>query len=172
MKLFTKTLGFLASMGTTVIALILINSSIAHSESIPISLKLEHREILITQQNDCIDSSSREYIYGTYQIEWTYQGLSYKSILRMQGGSGQMLTQYFNPNTNSPDTVLQTMKLYTCSFGLVIAGYNPRYPNSQNAHPTYTADNLLIKREPDGSLNIFNCDDTKNCSPARIREVD
>ncbi|MEA5497956.1 hypothetical protein [Limnoraphis robusta] len=168
MKLAAKISSDLASLVVTTITLTLSNIFPAFSESIPISPQLHQQPILIAQQRDCIPSSSNEYIYGTYKVQWTFQGLSYESVLQMEGSSGQMLTRYFNPNTNSPDLVLQTMKLYTCSFGLVIAGYNPRNPNTQNSHPSYIADNLLIRRQPDGSLLIFNCDDQENCSPATV----
>jgi hypothetical protein len=156
---------------TAAIALNLTTTFPALSKSIDKLPLLPQVPILIAQQRDCTPVSPSEYIYGTYKITWTFQGLSYESALKMEGGSGKMLTTYFNPNTNSPDVVLQTMELRNCSFGLVLAGYNPRNPNTQRPHSTYNADNLLMRREPNGSLLIFNCDDQKNCSPATIKQI-
>jgi len=77
----------------------------------------------------------------------------------------------FNPNINSPDLVLQTMRMQSCSFGLVIAGYSPRDPETQLPKRTYSADNLAIRRQPDGRIIIVNCDDAKVCVPATLERV-
>lgn len=64
------------------------------------------------------------------------------------------------------------MRIQSCSFGLVIAGYSPRDPETQLPKLTYVADNLVMRRQPNGEIIIVNCDDAKVCAPATIERVD
>lgn len=127
---------------------------------------------IIAQQRSCTRPNRSEYIYGTYKVGWTVQGNYYESVLEMRGDSGLMLTSYFNPNINRPELVLQTMRIQSCSFGLVIAGYSPRDPETKLPKRTYSADNLVMRRQPNGEIIIVNCDDAEVCAPATIESVD
>ncbi len=122
-------------------------------------------------KDDCFAPHHSEYMSGQYNIEWTYQGVFYQSTLNMNGNSGIMLTNFYNSNTNKPDRVTQDVKIHSCSFGLVLAGYNPRHPNTQRPHPNYYADNLVLRKQPNGDLVSFNCDDGENCLPISVEKI-
>jgi hypothetical protein len=51
------------------------------------------------------------------------------------------------------------MVLASCTKGLVLFGYNPTSVSTNQKHSTYSADNLIIKREANGDIRIINEDD-------------
>lgn len=122
-------------------------------------------------QANCIQPTNQDYIYGNYKVEWSLHGSVYKSVLQMRGASGIMLTEYFNPQLNATDFVVQSMATRVCSFGLVIAGSNPVNFKTRRPQAHYIADNLLISRQPNGKYVVFEFDVVKDLTPASITKI-
>jgi len=120
---------------------------------------------------NCREASQTDYIYGTYQIGWTAAGNRYEGILKMKGESGAMRIQYFNTATNAKDMVDQMMVLASCPQGLLFVGLNPVTSNTNNPHPTYSADNILVRRETNGTTTLLLIDDQGVVSPVEIKQV-
>ena len=123
------------------------------------------------RQLNCREPSETDYIYGSYQVGWTAKGDRYEGILKVNGDVGQMRLKFFNPVINSEDLVDQTMVLATCPQGLILLGLNPRVPNTNNQHPIYVADNILIRRETNGTITLVVVDDQGVISPLEIQEI-
>jgi YD repeat-containing protein len=101
-------------------------------------------------------------------LEWSSQGQSYIARLRHQGQAGRMRVVYPNDN-NQLQAVDQTMQLYTSAKGYVFLGFNPIDVKTQAKHENYKADNLITRRELDGSISTFNCDDAGRRSSVLTR---
>jgi len=109
----------------------------------------------------CVKPSRADYILnGDYSIAWTVGGRSYEGILRMSQDRGKLGIKYFNQNIKKEDVVIQDMRLMNCTRGLLILGYNPRRLYTNSRHPTYYADNFVIRGETYGEkFKIVNVDD-------------
>lgn len=108
---------------------------------------------------------------GVWKIQFSSGGVSHESDLRMQGDSGEMRTEFFNPETQSTKAVLQTIKLGVSPRGLWLLGFNPVNAKTQQRDSSYIPDNIFLQRVKDGSINAYNCDDKGNQSPANIEFV-
>jgi hypothetical protein len=107
-------------------------------------------------------------LYGCWQLTFSVSGIVHESVLVMNGYSGNMRTQYFNPGTRSSDAVDQTMKLSSSAQGVLILGHKPVYAGTRRRHPTYSADNFLFQVRPNGTLIAVTCDRKKRCSPVDV----
>ena len=125
----------------------------------------------VLRQMNCRQSSETDYIYGTYQVGWTAKGDRYEGILKMNGNVGQMRLKFFNSAINSEDLVDQTMVLATCPQGLILVGFNPTDPNTNNKHSFYVADNIFIRRETNGAITLVLIDDQGVTSPLEIQKI-
>jgi hypothetical protein len=123
------------------------------------------------EQMNCREPSETDYIYGSYQVGWTARGDRYEGVLQMNGDVGQMRIKFFNSETNSEDLVDQSMMLATCPQGLILLGFNPRVPNTTNQHPSYISDNIIIRRETNGTTTLVIVDDQGVISPMEIQEI-
>ncbi len=123
------------------------------------------------RQMNCREPSETDYIHGTYQVGWAAKGDRYEGILQMNGDVGEMRLKFFNPVTNLEDLVDQSMALASCPQGLILLGVNPRVPNTEEQHPSYVADNILIRRETNGDITLVVIDDQGVISPLEIQEV-
>jgi len=108
---------------------------------------------------ECSSPNQAEYVYGNYKLGWTIGGSRYEGLLHMEGQIGKMRVQYFDEYINRTQTVDQTMKLASCTWGLVMLGFNPVFADTNQEHPTYAADNLIFRRETNGDVTIMNYDD-------------
>lgn len=110
------------------------------------------------------------FIDGVWRLQFSVGATRHDSVLYMKGPLGRMRTQYFNPATSKTETVDQIMKLWSSSQGLILKGYNPVDADTQNPHPTYSADEFLFQQRPDGTLYIDNCSGGR-CSQVRAEFV-
>jgi hypothetical protein len=120
---------------------------------------------------NCREPSEGDYIKGSYQVGWTARGDRYEGVLKMNGDVGQMRIKFFNAASNSEDLVDQTMVLANCPKGLILLGLNPRTPDTDKQHSTYSADNILIRRETNGSTTLVVVDDQGVISPLEIQRI-
>lgn len=123
------------------------------------------------RQMNCSKPSKTDYISGTYQVGWTAKGDRYEGILQMNGDVGEMRLKFFNSVVNSEDSVAQDMVLASCPQGLILLGVNPRVPNTSKQHPTYVADNIIIRRETNGVITLVMIDDRGVVAPLEIQEI-
>jgi hypothetical protein len=141
-------------------------SSQAESSSQPVQSpasqpnSIGHAELdQIIRSYGCLPAREAEFVYGDYQVGWSIAGDRYEGLLSMNGNSGMMWVEFFNIATNQPDQVEQTMVLASCPQGMVLLGFNPVIPNTNTAHTSYAADNLILRRETNGMLTVMNRDD-------------
>ncbi|MGJ3249460.1 MAG: hypothetical protein ACFE0I_25740 [Elainellaceae cyanobacterium] len=113
----------------------------------------------IIRNYGCLPASEAEFIYGDYHVGWSISGDRYEGLLRMNGNSGVMWLEFFDITANQPAQVEQTMILASCTQGMVLLGFNPVTPNTNTALTSYAADNLIIRRETNGTLTVMNRDD-------------
>jgi hypothetical protein len=107
----------------------------------------------------CLPPNPAEYISGDFKLSWTVLASPYTGFLSMKGRIGKMRIQYFDEDANQSDTVDQIMVLASCTGGLILFGYNPTSASTNQRHPSYSADNLILKREVNGDMRIINEDD-------------
>jgi serine/threonine-protein kinase len=110
------------------------------------------------------------FIDGYWRLDFSVGAINHQSILYMNGISGEMVTQYFDPPANRTQKVLQTIKLWSCSQGLIVKGYNPVDFNTQQPHPTYQPDEIFMQQKPDGSFYADNCSGG-TCSTVRVQYI-
>lgn len=125
----------------------------------------------VLSQLNCRKASESDYIYGNYRVGWMARGDRYEGLLAMKGAQGVMRVQYYNPSTKAADVVDQTMIVASCPRGLLIAGVDPVVPQTDKKHPTYVADNILLRRNPSGQVIVELVDDQGVASPAEIEKV-
>lgn len=108
-------------------------------------------------------------INGDWRLEFSgANGTTHIARLQMQGASGKMRVAF--PDVNGTQGIVdQTMQLYTSSQGLFLLGFNPVDANTGAARTSYNADNLLIRRELNGSVTVINCDEAGNRSPVSVK---
>ena len=125
----------------------------------------------LVKTRECLPPNQAEYVSGNYKLGWTMGGSRYEGLLRMEGRIGKMRIQYFNEATNETETVDQTMVLASCTKGLIILGFNPVLASTTQKHPKYAADNLIFRRETNGTVTIVNYDDRGVAASVEIEQV-
>ncbi len=120
----------------------------------------------------CSLASEAEYFYGNYSIAWTYKGLQHEGVLKMDGGIGIMVIAFYDERIQDIGYVKQVMVLANCTQGMLLLGFEPVSPHTNEQHPSYSADNILIRRNVDGSIDAANCDDQSQCARIEISRVD
>ena len=120
--------------------------------------------------SSCLKPSMADYIDGIYDLAWTTKGSRYEGILVMSQDRGRAAIRFFNSSTNSEDTVIQNVRLVNCTFGLTMLGSNPRRRGEKSLHPSYRADNFVLRRETNGNLIIFTTDAPDRYSSLSIQK--
>lgn len=144
------------------------------NESSPVesnSREKEQTQLNAFEQTNCREPTEADYIYGDYQVGWTARGDRYEGILQMNGDTGQMRVRFFNEGINSEDWVDQTMILANCPQGLILLGFNPRIPDTNDQHSSYSADNILMRRETNGAVTLIVVDDQGVTAPLEIQQI-
>jgi serine/threonine protein kinase len=95
-------------------------------------------------------------INGYWRLDFSVGPVNHQSILYMNGARGEMLTRYFDQQANKTQQVVQTMRLWSSSVGLIVKGYNPVYLDTKQA-AFYNPDEILLLQKPDGSIYAENC---------------
>jgi serine/threonine protein kinase len=113
-------------------------------------------------------SEPNAFIDGYWQITFSAGQIQHQSIMHMSGKNGEMVTEYFDVQLNKTQRVRQTMRLWSSSMGLIAKGYNPVDAETQQSHPTYQPDEILIQQKTDGQYYADNCSGNI-CSNATIR---
>ena len=127
--------------------------------------------VVQNRTTSCSEAQPQESLYGNYTIQWTFRGSLYKGLLRVNGNQGELIVTFFNNAENKTQTILQDMKLYNCTFALVLFGTNPRSLESEKRIYSYRSDNFFFQQGVNGELYFGNCDDQGLCSPIQISEV-
>ena len=127
--------------------------------------------VVQNRTTSCSEAQPQEYLDGNYTIQWTFRGSLYQGLLRVNGNQGELLVTFFNNAENKTQTILQDMKLYNCTFALVLFGINPRSLESEKQIYSYKSDNFFFQQGVNGELYFGNCDDQGLCSPIQISAV-
>jgi hypothetical protein len=102
------------------------------------------------------------------QLSFSVRGVIHNSILFMNGSYGVMLTEFYSPALGGSTTVQQSMVLTNIPEGLLIAGFDPVYPQTTRPYPNYSPDNFLLNVAPNGDITAVNCDNNRVCVPVRV----
>jgi serine/threonine protein kinase len=97
------------------------------------------------------------FINGYWKLEFTAGETVHQSLLFMRGNQGEMIVQYVDPSSQKKELVYQTIRLWSCSAGLIVKGYNPVDADTKQSHPTYSPDEMLFQKKSDGSIVADNC---------------
>jgi len=124
----------------------------------------------LVQSKECIPPNQVEYVYGNFQIGWTFAGTRHEGLLSMNGRVGKMRIQFFDQAENSTSEVDQIMLLASCAKGLVILGFAPVVAGTDEKAINYTPDNLIFRRETSGKITLLNCYQG-GCSPIEMQQV-
>jgi serine/threonine-protein kinase len=108
------------------------------------------------------------FIDGYWRLDFSVGTTAHQSILYMKGVNGEMVTEYYDANTQKTEQVIQTMRLWSCSLGLIVKGYNPLDNETKQPHATYQPDEILLQQKPDGTLYADNCSGGV-CSKVRVQ---
>ncbi|BAY07621.1 serine/threonine-protein kinase [Calothrix sp. NIES-2098] len=111
------------------------------------------------------------FINGVWRLQFSSGATRHDGVLLMKGKAGLMSIRYFNSQTNRTETVLQRMRLWSSTQGLILRGHNPIDSQTRRPHPTYSPDEFFFQRRPDGTLYADNCDAAGNCSAVRVQFV-
>ncbi|AFY99797.1 RDD family protein [Calothrix sp. PCC 6303] len=110
-----------------------------------------------------LNPGSNDNITGDFKLEWATRGDTYVGRLKMQDQSGKM--RIVTLEAGNLKVVDQTMQLYKSAKGYILLGFNPINVETQQQDKTYSADNLIMRRELDQTVTIINCDDSGESSP-------
>jgi uncharacterized RDD family membrane protein YckC len=110
-----------------------------------------------------LNPGNNDNLTGDFKLEWAARGDTYVGRLKMQGQSGKM--RIVTTEGANLKVVDQTMQLYKSAKGYILLGFNPLNVQTQQQDTTYSADNLIIRRELDQTVTIINCDDSGESSP-------
>jgi serine/threonine protein kinase, bacterial len=111
------------------------------------------------------------FINGVWRLQFSNGATRHDGILFMKGKIGLMSVRYFDSQSDRTETVLQTMRLWSSSQGLIVKGYNPVDNETKRPHPSYSPDEFFLQQRPDGTLYADNCDAAGICSAVRIQYV-
>jgi hypothetical protein len=142
------------------------DSPVKPSVTTPAKLNSQHSSFTIAQVTE-----ANSPLYGTWNLQYSIDGIIYKSFLRMRGYWGSMRTWYFNPLISRTVAVDQTMQLKSSSSGLILLGYNPVYADTTIRAAYYNPDNFLFQVSTDGSLVVVTCDNARQCSSVDLEVV-
>jgi hypothetical protein len=141
------------------------DSPVKPSVTAPAKLNSQRSSFTIAQVTEASSP-----LYGTWKLQFSVDGIIYKSFLRMRGYWGSMRTWYFHPQLGRTVAIDQTMQLKSSSSGLVLLGYNPVYADT-TIRAGYNPDNFLFQVSTDGSFIAVTCDDARRCSSVDLEVV-
>lgn len=108
---------------------------------------------------------------GVWRIQFSAGSVLHTSLLRMEGDSGVMQTEFYDAEKQSTKAVVQTINLWVSPRGAWLLGSKPVDAETKEPDSTYIPDNIFLQQTPNGSFNAYNCDDQNNRSPVSFEYV-
>jgi hypothetical protein len=92
----------------------------------------------------------------------------YGRLVLGSNGRGLMRVSFYDARSGRQEAIDQVMVLQNSRVGLVLVGYNPVIAGTNRRHPTYAADNFIIRKQPNGDYLFFLLDDAGAQSPTEV----
>lgn len=98
-------------------------------------------------------------IQGRLQLSWTVEGIPVSAYMDLQGANGIVRVSYTDPSTGLLEEVDQDLVLQQSGNMTYYQGVNPRFADTQEAHPEYNPDMFrVVEMQTDGWSVTETCD--------------
>lgn len=117
--------------------------------------------------------ANRENLNGLWQLTFSTGTTRYINRLAIKGNAGVSMTEYYDSRLRRKRRIKQIHVLCQSTVGVVILGYRPTDADTGETGRalTYSADNFVISRQPDGKVVAFNRDDAGTMSEIDIEFI-
>lgn len=104
---------------------------------------------------------NREDLGGEWKLSYSAGTTRYITRLGIQGNIGASVTEFYDGRLGRKRRIKQEHVLCQSKVGVVILGFRPTDldTGASGSNLTYSADNFVISRQPDGKVVAFNRDD-------------
>lgn len=117
--------------------------------------------------------TNRENLNGVWQLTFSTGTTRYITKLFIEGNAAVSETQYYDARLERKRRIGQIHVLCQSTVGVVILGYSPTDLDTKatGRNLTYSADNFVISRQPDGTIVAFNRDDAGTLAEISITYI-
>jgi hypothetical protein len=108
---------------------------------------------------------------GYWEMGFSTGATRYIAKLLIKGNTGVSITEYYDDNLSRKRRIKQVLVLCQSTVGVVILGFRPTDmdTNQTGKSLTYSADNFVISRQPDGKVVAFNRDDAGTLAQVDVK---
>jgi hypothetical protein len=116
---------------------------------------------------------NREDLNGVWQLSFSTGTTRYITNLIIKGNAGVSETQFYDGRLDRKRRIGQIHVLCQSTVGVIILGYRPTDLDTKQTgrNLTYSADNFVISRQPDGTVVAFNRDDAGTLAEISIKFI-
>lgn len=117
---------------------------------------------------------NRENLNGIWELTFSTGTTRYVARLAIEGNGGVSVTQFYDGKLGRKRRIKQIHVLCQSTVGVVILGYRPTDmdTNQTGRNLSYSADNFVISRQPDGTVIAFNRDDAGTLAELNIKFIE
>ncbi|HEX7998546.1 MAG TPA: hypothetical protein VF528_09160 [Pyrinomonadaceae bacterium] len=130
-----------------------------------------------TTDTVCRDSGflvNRENLSGIWKLTYSVGTTGYVTKLAIKGNAGASVTEFYDGSLRRKRRIKQIHVLCQSKVGVIILGYLPTDidTNQTGENLSYSADNFVISRRPDGTIVAFNRDDAGTLAELDIEFIE
>jgi hypothetical protein len=110
---------------------------------------------------------------GIWELGFSTGTTRYVARLLIKGNAGVSVTQYYDERLSRKRRIKQVLVLCQSTVGVAILGFRPTDMDTDQTggNLTYSADNFVISRQPDGTVAAFNRDDAGTLAEVNIKFI-
>lgn len=123
----------------------------------------------VCKQNGFQENSAN--FNGYWEMGFSTGATRYIAKLLIKGNAGVSITEYYDTNLSRKRRIKQVLVLCQSTVGVVILGFRATDmdTNQTGRSLTYSADNYVISRQPDGKVVAFNRDDAGTLAQVDVK---
>jgi hypothetical protein len=123
----------------------------------------------VCKQNGLQENSAN--FNGYWEMGFSTGATRYIAKLLIKGNAGVSITEYYDTNLSRKRRIKQVLVLCQSTVGVVILGFRATDmdTNQTGRSLTYSADNYVISRQPDGKVVAFNRDDAGTLAQVDVK---
>lgn len=116
---------------------------------------------------------NRENLNGIWEISYSLGTTRYITTIGIKGNGGISITEFYDGSLRRKRRIQQTHVLCQSTVGVIILGYVPTDMDTKETgrNLSYSADNFVLSRQPDGTLVAFNRDDAGALAELNIKFI-
>lgn len=107
----------------------------------------------------------------TYQIDWSFDGIQYETLVQLRGHSGLMRVRFVDPVSGSYRLVQMVARVEFNGEYYILSGKYPRDPFSGHRDLNYLPDYLWFSAAPNGTQSVFTVDQYGRRTYGQSREL-